>query len=350
MSLVPWFKLYPYGFASADATPLYIIGIADYVRSSGDLAFARAKWDSLWRAYQWLRSTYGANGFPRNYGVGHGWIEGGPLLPVSSELYQVGVAIQAQQSLANLAGWLHKPEAESLSQDCQPSRAEWRRRSGLQIRRSMAMRSTLMADESIAPACWAPCQCGSGYWTNSVASILERTRATASSVRLGNAHHRRGRSPRTIRRDTTSGSVWPLFTGWASVAEYRYLERCRHTPTSAQMRGSRFFDGLPGRATEVLSRPLLHAGRDQQLAPDLVVGDDCEPTVARHDGALGRRAEFHCPLRASSPGELVGFRHSEYSPGRHHRGIGHRSDAVVPPQSRRDYSGSHAPRRSARTA
>ena len=108
VSLVPWFKLYPYGFASADATPLYIIGTADYVRASGDLAFATTKWDSLWRAYQWLRSTYGANGFPRNYGVGHGWVEGGPLLPVSSELYQVGVAIEAQQSLAELAAWLHQ--------------------------------------------------------------------------------------------------------------------------------------------------------------------------------------------------------------------------------------------------
>lgn len=86
VSLVPWFKLYPYGLASADATPLYIIGTADYVRASGDLAFAGAKWDSLWRAYQWLRSTYEANGFAKNQGIGHGWIEGGPLLPVSSEL------------------------------------------------------------------------------------------------------------------------------------------------------------------------------------------------------------------------------------------------------------------------
>jgi hypothetical protein len=34
VSLVPWFKLYPYGLASADATPLYIIGTADYVRAS----------------------------------------------------------------------------------------------------------------------------------------------------------------------------------------------------------------------------------------------------------------------------------------------------------------------------
>ena len=117
VSLVPWFKLYPYGLASADATPLYIIGTADYVRASGDLAFAGAKWDSLWRAYQWLRSTYETNGFAKNQGIGHGWIEGGPLRPVSSELYQVGVAIQAQQSLADLAGLLHKPEAQSLLQD-----------------------------------------------------------------------------------------------------------------------------------------------------------------------------------------------------------------------------------------
>ena len=43
VSLVPWFKLYPYGFASADATPLYIIGTADYVRTSGDRELSHAQ-------------------------------------------------------------------------------------------------------------------------------------------------------------------------------------------------------------------------------------------------------------------------------------------------------------------
>ena len=36
-------KTYPYAYASADATPLYIITMNDYVTKSGDIAFAQAK-------------------------------------------------------------------------------------------------------------------------------------------------------------------------------------------------------------------------------------------------------------------------------------------------------------------
>ena len=89
-SLIPWFKDFPYGYASADGTPLYIIAMNDYVTQSGDTTFAKEKWDSLWKAYQFLRSTYDAQGFPQNFGIGHGWVEGGPLLPVKTELYQIG--------------------------------------------------------------------------------------------------------------------------------------------------------------------------------------------------------------------------------------------------------------------
>jgi len=38
-TLVPWFKDFPYGYASADATPLLILAMNDYVTGSGDLTF-----------------------------------------------------------------------------------------------------------------------------------------------------------------------------------------------------------------------------------------------------------------------------------------------------------------------
>jgi GH15 family glucan-1,4-alpha-glucosidase len=102
-NFVPWFKDFPYGYASADATPLYIIAMNDYVTESGDVAFAKEKWDSVWKAYQFLRSTYDEQGFPENFGIGHGWVEGGPLLPVKSEFYQSGLGVEALRALSNLA-------------------------------------------------------------------------------------------------------------------------------------------------------------------------------------------------------------------------------------------------------
>src|SRR5246127_2215394 len=111
-TLVDWFKNYPYPYVSADATPLYIVGMSDYVTGSGDVGFARDKWDSIWKAYQFLHSTYDAQGIPQNFGIGHGWVEGGPLLPVKGEIYQSGVCAAALRALANLARLVGKEDAE----------------------------------------------------------------------------------------------------------------------------------------------------------------------------------------------------------------------------------------------
>src|SRR4029079_2252066 len=112
-NLVPWFENFPYGYASADATPLFIIATNDYVIESGDVAFINAKWDNLWRAYQFLRSTYDAQGIPQNFGFGHGWVEGGPLVPVKGELYQSGVGAESLRALGNLAKLAGKTDVSS---------------------------------------------------------------------------------------------------------------------------------------------------------------------------------------------------------------------------------------------
>jgi glycogen debranching enzyme len=275
VSLVPWFKLYPYGFASADATPLYIIGTADYVRASGDVAFARTNWDSLWRAYQWLRSTFAVNGLPQNFHVGHGWIEGGPLLPVSSELYQTGVAVEAEQSLAALARLLQKPEADTLAQEA----------TALQARMETSF--------------WSPDKNIYSYALNvdghrldraSVLGtvpmwfgLLDHQRGGQFLNELAGSRHQADWGMRIIAEDDPLydptgyhfGSVWPLFTGWASVAEYRYH---RSLPAYANLRANAqlVFDGSLGRATEVLSgryyTPVATSSSHQIWSSAMIVG------------------------------------------------------------------------------
>src|SRR6202021_1153038 len=88
--VAPWFQEYPYAYGSADATPLLLIAANDYVKQSGDTAFATTNWPKLWKAYEFLISTDTPDGFAQNKGVGHGWIEGGPLLPADVEFYQAG--------------------------------------------------------------------------------------------------------------------------------------------------------------------------------------------------------------------------------------------------------------------
>ena len=82
----------------------------DYAVQSNDLEFARDQWDNIWRAYQFMHSTYDAQGFAQNAGVGHGWVEGGPLLPVKNEYYQAGLAVEALRALSNLARLLGKDD------------------------------------------------------------------------------------------------------------------------------------------------------------------------------------------------------------------------------------------------
>ncbi|HYY58569.1 MAG TPA: hypothetical protein VE842_14645, partial [Pyrinomonadaceae bacterium] len=51
-SLIPWFTDYEFPWASADATPLYVIAHADYWHATGDTEFLKANWESIRKAYR----------------------------------------------------------------------------------------------------------------------------------------------------------------------------------------------------------------------------------------------------------------------------------------------------------
>src|SRR5947209_1750433 len=103
-SYVDWFKSFPYGYASADSTPLYIIAVADYLNASGDNELVQELWDSVKLAYRFAASTDTDNdGLIENSNVGHGWVEGGALYPAHEEIYLAGLWAQASRSLARLA-------------------------------------------------------------------------------------------------------------------------------------------------------------------------------------------------------------------------------------------------------
>ena len=98
-----WFEDYPYPWASADATLLFPIVLADYWRQTGDDAFARKHYDAAQRALAFSEATdRDGNGLAENTGVGHGWVEGGELYPPHEELYLQGLYVQAARSVADL--------------------------------------------------------------------------------------------------------------------------------------------------------------------------------------------------------------------------------------------------------
>jgi glycogen debranching enzyme len=274
-SFVPWFKDFPYGYASADSTPLYIIAMNDYVTESGDVAFAKEKWDSVWKAYQFLRSTYDEQGFPKNFGVGHGWVEGGPLLPVKSEFYQSGLGAAALRALSNLARLTGKDAVGTeLAQAFEKQTPKLNTAFWLADKQRYAFALGTDGKPIDEPSVLVTVPMWFG--------LLDQKNASAMITQLAGADHQTdwgmriisNRSPKFSGGGYHYGSVWPLFTGWASVGEYRYH---RPQPAYANLRANALLalDGSLGHVTEVLSgdyyQPLSTSSPHQIWSAAMVV-------------------------------------------------------------------------------
>ena len=274
-SFVPWFKDFPYGYASADATPLYIIAMNDYVTESGDVAFAKEKWDSVWKAHQFLRSTYDEQGFPKNFGVGHGWVEGGPLLPVKSEFYQSGLGVEALRALSNLARLTGKDAVGiELAQAFEKQARALNNAFWLADKQRYAFALGTDGKPVDEPSVLATVPMWFG--------LPDQKNASAMITQLAGVDHQTDwgmriisdRSPKFSGGGYHYGSVWPLFTGWASVGEYRYH---RPQPAYANLRANALLalDGSLGHVTEVLSgdyyQPLSTSSPHQIWSAAMVV-------------------------------------------------------------------------------
>ncbi|HLY15987.1 MAG TPA: hypothetical protein VKR61_02125 [Bryobacteraceae bacterium] len=274
-SLLDWFKQFPYGFASADATPLYAIATGDYVRASGDTAFAREQAPRLWKSLAFMQSTLDETGFPRNLRVGHGWVEGGPLLPVRVEFYQAGCYVEALRSLAMLARVTgDDARAKQLDAEFGLKRQALEERFWLAQSHDYAFAVGANGQPVDQPSVLAAVP----MWFD----LLDRRHAQEMVGLLADEQHATdwgmriisSRSPLYDPSGYHFGSVWPLFTGWASVGEYR-----NHAaqPALANLRANAWLalDGAGGNTTEVLSgdsySPLSTASPHQIWSAAMVV-------------------------------------------------------------------------------
>ena len=252
--LVDWFGKYPYGYAAADATPLFLIAASDYVERSGDVAFAREKWDSIERAYQFLNSTLDADGFAQNAGVGHGWVESGPLRSREDRNLSSGFR---DRSLAS-DGYLARSESEKTENLAEFEQAFSAREDRLNERFwspekkifafAIGPNNDRVDELTVLPA--VPMWFG----------LLDPPKAEETIARLAAPDMQADWGMRILSSSSAEyasdgyhfGSVWPLFTGWASVAEYRYH---RELAAYLNLRANALLalDGSLGHVTEVLA-------------------------------------------------------------------------------------------------
>lgn len=249
-SLIPWFTDYPYPWASADATPLYIIAHADYWRASGDTDFLKANWDSIVKAYRFTAATdTDNNALVENTKFGHGWVEGGSLYPPHEEIYMQGLWVEASRSMAEMAAVMNNEKlADEARTSAERTREAIEKTYWLDDERGFYAFSTTQPQDVPVEADPGPNRARRTARMNELAKkelidedtvmpaiplwwrVLDDERAQTEIDHLGSGAIATDWGARLISNQSQlydplsyhSGSVWPLFTGWVSVGAYAY--------------------------------------------------------------------------------------------------------------------------------
>jgi glycogen debranching enzyme len=246
--LVDW-KHLPYLYASADSTPLFIMQMEDYVRSSGDVAYLRAHWDNVKRAYAFTRAHTTNGAYDNSQGTG--WVEEWIPKPPEQEIYLVALDEQsngAMQRLAKLMGD-NSLELSSAQQAGVISNylSTFRNADGV-YNFSHNTDGSFETQPTVFPAV--------AWWSGH----LSLSRADAmfdmwASPKFSTDWGMRSMAEGAATYDPLSyhhGSVWPLYTGWTALAEYR-ANRSLAAYDSLEQNIELTWLQDPGAVTEVLS-------------------------------------------------------------------------------------------------
>ncbi|MBV8631242.1 MAG: hypothetical protein JOZ83_09985 [Silvibacterium sp.] len=249
-SLVDW-KSLPYEYAAADATLLFPMALSDYLKISGDQAFINTHWPSIARAWNFI-TTHDSDGdgiYDNSQGTG--WVESWvPSMP-HQEIYMAALDEQASLAFANLAGATGHPDlARAAETRAAHIRAQIEKEYFHSDFYSFSWNANNTTDDTatIFPsvAWW-----DGDYSPDHSQAMLSRWASAEFSTDWGT----RIVSDRTSFYDPISyhqGSVWPLYTGWVSLAEYRAgrsLSGYAHLRQNADL----IFAQDLGNATELLS-------------------------------------------------------------------------------------------------
>ncbi len=218
---IDW-QAFPYMYAAADATPLFLLAVQDYVRTSGDTAFLATHREAIEKAWA-FETTHDSDGDGiYDNAQGTGWVESWPGGLPHQEIYLALLDQQASAAMAQIEDLLKDPERAAAAR----SRAE-------------KIAKTIEAEYYDAKkGCYAFSRKADGsldrattvypalaWWSGrSVLSHSDECLRQFAAHTLNTDWGLRDVSTDEKFYDGMSyhqGSVWPLFTGWAALAEYR---------------------------------------------------------------------------------------------------------------------------------
>jgi glycogen debranching enzyme len=224
---IDW-QAFPYMYAAADATPLFLLAVEDYVKASGDVGFLTANREAVEKA--WAFETDPAHDTDHD-GIydnsqGTGWVESWPGGMPHQEIYLALLDQQASGAMATLEKTLEdsaksasaQQRADAIAKTIEreyydPSKSCYafsHNADGSQDQTStvypaMAWWSDLAGAK---PVLAHPEGCLQQFAAHTLATDWGlRDVANDEKIYDGMSYHQ--------------GSVWPLFTGWAALAEYR---------------------------------------------------------------------------------------------------------------------------------
>jgi Mannosylglycerate hydrolase MGH1-like glycoside hydrolase domain len=220
-ALVDW-KSLPYMYAAADSTPLFLTAMLNYVRSSGDVAFLKENREAVEKAWH-FETTHDTDGdgiYDNSQGTG--WVESWPGGMPHQEIYLAELDREASSAMAELDKVLgNEAEANAAAQRAAElsKKIEEEYYIPAQQRYAFSWNGNGKRDEAstMFPAI--------AWWNDN--DGLEHA---GPSFRLWASHDFStdwglrdvaASDPKYNPISYHQGSVWPVFTGWMAVAEYR---------------------------------------------------------------------------------------------------------------------------------
>jgi hypothetical protein len=275
------------------------MAVADYVRTTGDLDFLRAHWNGVKKAYEFDRAHESDGVYDNTQGTG--WVEAWPPTMPHQEIYLAALDHASTQSIAEMAKLMDdQPLATSAaaqSKHIAQIIASYRQSDGTYAF-SRNRDGSFDQTSTIFPAVALWSEKESLPRPNPMLSVwASHNFATDWGVRSVN--------------DTAAvfdpisyhqGSVWPLFTGWASLAQYR-ADRPLAGYAALMRNADLTWAQDPGFVTEVLSgrffQPLGRSSSHQLWSSAMVLSPAIRGLFGIDADALHRNLHLQPHLPAS---------------------------------------------------
>jgi glycogen debranching enzyme len=264
----------PYFYAAADATPLLVMAMADYVKTSGDTEYLKRNWEAVRKAYAFTRAHESSDGIYNN-SQGTGWVESWPNEMPHQEIYLAALDQQSAEAISRLAA---EAGDEQLAREARQKSRDLRGKIAAEYYQPAADFYAFSRKEDGSLDATATIYPAVAWWDGTLAlphadAMLTRWASDEFSTDWGT----RDISERTPFYDPISyhqGSVWPLFTGWVSLAEYRAGRPLSGYAHLMQNAGLTWVQDL-GSVTELLSgrffQPLGRSSSHQTWSSAMVI-------------------------------------------------------------------------------